>query len=197
MKLSEQKRLHILDAAETLFYEQGVEHTSMDQIASKAQVSKRTVYNHFDTKEALFDAIVHRMLHHLDETAAVRFDDSAPLDEQLTFIAEQEVALLTSENFLKIAKIAFLQMLQQPELAKSLGNNKVGCMSYMEGFLKDAVDAEKLNIQDIELAAKQFVYQLKSFMFYPHLYGFDVLDKQQEAYVIEQSVAMFLARYAR
>ena len=58
MKLSEQKRLHILDAAETLFYEQGVEHTSMDQIALKAQVSKRTVYNHFDTKEALFDAIV-------------------------------------------------------------------------------------------------------------------------------------------
>ena len=196
MKLSEQKRLHILDAAETLFYEQGVEHTSMDQIALKAQVSKRTVYNHFDTKEMLFDAIVQRMLQHLDESAAIAFDSSVPLEKQLTNIAEQEAALLTSDNFLKIAKIAFLQMLQQPELAKSLGNNKVGCMSYLETFLKEAVDAGQLSIDDIELAAKQFVYQLKSFIFYPHLYGFDVLDEQQENYVIEQSVAMFLARYA-
>ena len=137
------------------------------------------------------------MLQHLDESAAIGFEPSVPISKQLTLIAEQEAELLRSENFLKIAKIAFLQMLQEPELAKSLGANKVGCMSYLEVFLKDAIDAGQLNIEDVELAAKQFVYQLKSFIFYPHLYGFDVLDEQQETYVIEQSVAMFLARYGR
>lgn len=197
MKLSEQKRLHILAAAEQLFYEQGVEHTSMDQIAQLANVSKRTVYNHFETKDALFHAIILRMQQHLEETAAVNFDDNKTVDEQLIGIAEQEVDMLTSENFLRIAKIAFLQMLQQPDLAQSLAANKIGCMTYMETFLSQAIAAGKLQIDDIELAAKQFVMQLKSFVFYPHLYGFEVLDKQQEAYVIKESVAMFMARYGR
>jgi len=43
MKLSQRKRLDILNAAETLFFQQGVEHTSMDQVASLAGASKRTV----------------------------------------------------------------------------------------------------------------------------------------------------------
>lgn len=196
MKLSEQKRLHILEAAEQLFYEQGVEHTSMDQIARLANVSKRTVYNHFDTKEDLFHAIVARMLEQLDETAAISFDESKGVDEQLTQIAAQEVALLKSKSFLRIAKIAFLQMLHKPELAKSLGNNKIGCMLYLERFLSQAVQANKLQIEDVELAAKQFVYQLKSFVFYPRLYRFEEPNEQQEAKIIKETVTMFLARYA-
>lgn len=195
MKLTEQKRLHILDAAEHLFYEQGVEHTSMDQIAVQAKVSKRTVYNHFDTKDALFHAIIARMQQHLGATQAIRFDPSQDIREQLTRIAQEEVTLLTSDNFLRIAKIAFLQLLQQPELAKTLGANKFGCMTYLETFLADAVQAGKLNINDFELASKQFVAQLKAFTFYPHLYGFDIPDRHSEAYVIEESVALFLSRY--
>ena len=61
MKLSDKKRLNILDAAEQLFFECGVEHATMDQIAKAAQASKRTVYNHFSTKEELFQAILTRM----------------------------------------------------------------------------------------------------------------------------------------
>lgn len=196
MKLSEQKRLHILDAAEALFYEQGVENTSMDQVASRANVSKRTVYNHFDTKDALFNAIITRMQNALNESATVVFDVNLPVDIQLKEIAQQEVRLLTSENFLRIAKIAFMHMLQQPELAKQLGDSKVGCMTYLETFLNSAVASGQLVIDDVELAAKQFVYQLKSFFFYPHLYGFEVPDPNREEYIIDEAIALFVARYA-
>lgn len=58
MKLSEQKRVHILDAAEQLFFENGVANTSMDEVAKTAAVSKRTVYNHFETKDALFTPLL-------------------------------------------------------------------------------------------------------------------------------------------
>ena len=195
MKLSDRKRLHILSAAEQLFYENGVEHTSMDEVAKQANVSKRTVYNHFATKEALFHAILERMQQHLGDTTAIRFDPEQDLKKQLTAIAEQEAELLTSQNFLRAARIAFMQLLKQPELAKELSANKIGCMTYLESFLHCAVSARVLDIEDIELAAKQFVYQLKSFIFYPHLYGFEVLDAEQEGYVIEQTIDMFLARY--
>ena len=74
MKLSEQKRLQILDAAEELFHSFGVEHTSMDQLALQAQVSKRTVYNHFATKEQLFQAILQRMSDKLRQGGDVPFN---------------------------------------------------------------------------------------------------------------------------
>lgn len=197
MKLSEQKKLNILAAAEELFFQQGVEHTSMDQVAKLAAVSKRTVYNHFETKEALFYAIINNMKAALENTAEVNFNLTIPIDEQLFSIAQAEVALLTSENFLRIAKIAFLQMLKEPELAKQLGDNKIGCLTYFEQFLRAAHAANVLDIDDFELAAQQFVYQLKSLIFYPRLYGFATPDHTQQTYLIEQTVALFLARYKK
>ncbi|MCF7518441.1 TetR/AcrR family transcriptional regulator [Pseudoalteromonas sp. L21] len=195
MKLSQRKRLDILNAAETLFFQQGFEHTSMDQVASVAGVSKRTVYNHFENKDVLFQAILVFMFEKVRKDNAVLFNSDKPVNEQLTQIAEQEVALLTSKAFLKVAKVAFMQMLQQPDLAKSLANNSMGCMQDLVTFLEQATLAQKLQVEDAEFAAKQFVYQLKSLIFYPLLYGFEQQDSKANTEIIRQTVKMFLARY--
>ena len=195
MKLSQRKRLDILNAAETLFFQQGFEHTSMDQVASLAGVSKRTVYNHFENKDVLFQVILVFMFEKVRKDNAVLFNSDKPVNEQLTQIAEQEVALLTSKEFLKVAKVAFMQMLQQPDLAKSLANNSMGCMQDLVAFLEQATLAQKLQVEDAEFAAKQFVYQLKSLIFYPLLYGFEQQDSKVNTEIIRQTVKMFLARY--
>ncbi|WP_062570639.1 TetR/AcrR family transcriptional regulator [Pseudoalteromonas arabiensis] len=195
MKLSQRKRLDILNAAETLFFQQGFEHTSMDQVASVAGVSKRTVYNHFENKDVLFQAILVFMFEKVRKDNAVLFNSDKPVNEQLTQIAEQEVALLTSKAFLKVAKVAFMQMLQQPDLAKSLANNSMGCMQDLVTFLEQATLAQKLQVEDAEFAAKQFVYQLKSLIFYPLLYGVEQQDSKANTEIIRQTVKMFLARY--
>ncbi|WP_338363490.1 TetR/AcrR family transcriptional regulator [uncultured Pseudoalteromonas sp.] len=195
MKLSEKKRINILQAAEQLFFEKGVEHTSMDQVAAKAGASKRTVYNHFATKEELFQAILAAMLAKINHGDVIHFDENQPIDLQLMTIAEQEVAMLTSPDFLRLAKIAFMQMLQEPQLAKSLSNNTMGCMTYLESFLEQAKTAGVLKGDELNVAAKQFVYQLKSFVFYPLLYGFETASEQQNNKVIEQTVSLFLAKY--
>jgi len=197
MKLSQRKRLDILNAAETLFFQQGFEQTSMDQVASLAGASKRTVYNHFENKGVLFQAILVFMFEKVRQEKAVIFNKQHPIAEQLTQIAVQEVALLTSEEFLKIAKVAFMQMLQQPDLAKLLANNSMGCMQDLVAFLEAASDAHVLHIDDAEFAAKQFVYQLKSLIFYPLLYGFERQNGDTEEKVISETVKMFLARYQR
>lgn len=197
MKLSQRTRLDILNAAETLFFQQGFEQTSMDQVASLAGASKRTVYNHFENKGVLFQAILVFMFEKVRQEKAVIFNKQHPIAEQLTQIAVQEVALLTSEEFLKIAKVAFMQMLQQPDLAKSLANNSMGCMQDLVAFLEAASDAHVLHIDDAEFAAKQFVYQLKSLIFYPLLYGFERQNGDTEEKVISETVKMFLARYQR
>lgn len=49
---------HILWAAKDVFLEMGFERASMDEIAERAETSKRTLYAHFENKEKLYLAVV-------------------------------------------------------------------------------------------------------------------------------------------
>ncbi len=51
-------REHILWVAKEVFLELGFERASMDEVASRAQTSKRSVYAHFENKEKLFLAVI-------------------------------------------------------------------------------------------------------------------------------------------
>ena len=57
-RLTDRKRDAIVQAAIGEFREHGFNGTSMDRVAAAADVSKRTVYNHFPSKEELFEAIL-------------------------------------------------------------------------------------------------------------------------------------------
>lgn len=54
-------REHILTEAKNVFLELGFERTSMDLVAQRAQTSKRSLYAHFETKDALFLAVIERI----------------------------------------------------------------------------------------------------------------------------------------
>jgi AcrR family transcriptional regulator len=53
-------RERILDTAYQLFYERGFTRISMDAVAARAGITKRTLYNHFDSKDALFGEMLKR-----------------------------------------------------------------------------------------------------------------------------------------
>lgn len=195
MKQSERKRLQILEAAQQLFAQNGAQNTSMDLIAKHAEVSKRTIYNHFETKELLLYSVLEHMLLQVDQGDIYQYRSDIPVANQLQEIASREVRLLTSEPFIKVARVAFIELLQDPTLAAHFNNSKVGCMRYLEKFLADAVANNALCIEHKAFAAQQFLYQLKSFIFYPRLYGFDLTNLEKPDFVVEQSVALFMARY--
>ncbi|WP_424185775.1 TetR/AcrR family transcriptional regulator [Actinokineospora sp. G85] len=52
------KRQAIAEAAREVFLRDGFTRASVDEIATQASVSKRTIYNHFTDKEALFTEII-------------------------------------------------------------------------------------------------------------------------------------------
>lgn len=85
---SVQKRLAILDAARDLFIRDGYELTSVDAIAARAEVSKRTVYDHFGDKERIHTAVLERVNERL--TATIQ----AALDEELTAGCDLRAGLL-------------------------------------------------------------------------------------------------------
>jgi AcrR family transcriptional regulator len=54
----EATRLAVEDAAISLFLEQGYHATSMRQIAERARLALGGIYNHFSSKEEIFEAII-------------------------------------------------------------------------------------------------------------------------------------------
>lgn len=54
----EHLRTHILWSAKDVFLELGFERTSMDEVARRAETSKRSLYAHFPSKDALFAGVV-------------------------------------------------------------------------------------------------------------------------------------------
>lgn len=58
VKKGETTRLAIEDAAISLFMEQGYHATSMRQIAERSELALGGIYNHFGSKEEIFEAII-------------------------------------------------------------------------------------------------------------------------------------------
>lgn len=57
-------KTRILSATYGLLYSHGFARVSMDAIATKAGVAKRTLYYHFDSKDALVAAVLMQQHHH-------------------------------------------------------------------------------------------------------------------------------------
>jgi len=55
-------KTRILDAAQQVFLKRGYQSASLDEIAEVAPASKPTIYSHFEGKQALFGAVVARVL---------------------------------------------------------------------------------------------------------------------------------------
>ncbi len=58
----EQRRNSIIDAAEEIFFEKGIENATMDEVAKKAEFSKGTLYLYFKNKDEILHAIIARGL---------------------------------------------------------------------------------------------------------------------------------------
>lgn len=57
----QQTRARILREAQALFLHKGFEHTSMEEIASNAEVSRAGLFNYFSGKKAIIDALAQNL----------------------------------------------------------------------------------------------------------------------------------------
>ncbi len=64
----ERKRSTMLDAAESILLEKGLDHLSMEDVAGRAEVSKGSLYQYFQNKNDLVLGICYRATHLLNES---------------------------------------------------------------------------------------------------------------------------------
>jgi TetR/AcrR family transcriptional regulator, mexJK operon transcriptional repressor len=103
---SEIKRRAILDAAQELFLTAGFNLTSVDAIAARADVSKRTVYDHFGDKENILSTVVERLADGVLVTVAAALADELPTgcelrDGLLAFVRRVAAEALPSTDYLQ------------------------------------------------------------------------------------------------
>lgn len=88
---SDRTRARILDAALAEFREHGYERAGLRRIAAAARVTTGAVYNHFGSKEGLFDALVGESAAELVDAWTAGRDDGAPASRTTGAVAATAV----------------------------------------------------------------------------------------------------------
>lgn len=79
----------IKHAALQLFSERGFNGVTIQEIAGRAKVSKGLVYNYFDSKEALFHALIHESFEISNPIMNVLMEKKAPPFERLEMLCSE------------------------------------------------------------------------------------------------------------
>lgn len=111
---------HILDSAKALFLESGFERTSMDAVAARAKTSKRSLYAHFPTKDALFLAVIDRvddLFHGRMRTPSDYADEPV---EAVTLFSGRFLQMLAWVPILQTFRLAVTVADQFPEAARRI-----------------------------------------------------------------------------
>ena len=117
--LSDDERCAVLtEIATDLFCDFGYGRTSMDLVASRAHVSKQTLYRHFPNKGALFAATVVRHRHAMLMLPGDY--DGGPLAEALAAIFRADLDEETYRRQMRLIEMALAEAAQFPEVLETL-----------------------------------------------------------------------------
>ena len=158
---SEEKRQQILAAATALFIDEGYAGVSMDDIARHAGVSKQTVYNHFSSKENLFQAAIQSKCIQYELTEAF-FAQPRPIESTLLELARHLADLLLSEEPLALLRVITAEAETHPEVAELFFKTGPRELTRLLGnYLTDKDKERSLRVENPFYAAVQFVSMVK------------------------------------
>src|SRR5688572_2410941 len=137
-------RNSILDAAERVFSKRGVAHTSLEDIAKAAGVTRGAIYWHFKNKNELFSAMVNRVSLPIEEMVAQTIDDDA--ENPLALLRKAAVDALrrtaTDPQCQRVFDIVTHKCEYLEDLAdvkERISHIRCGCVERTEKAMKNAV----------------------------------------------------------
>lgn len=186
----------ILDAAIGAFAKQGYANVSMDQIAQLASVSKRTVYNHFESKDSLFEAIIDEMIRRADVLPEFPYQQGAPIKQQLRQIGLQICRAVSEPSFLSLARVVTGRAMTEPQFAEVLARETQKLDDQMIDWLRAAKKDKQFHAKSVELAAEFYLSMLLAHSFWPNLLHLKKnMHKRPLRSHVNQCVDVFLASF--
>ena len=156
---SEQLGERILDAATEMFLAHGFGATSIEAVAQRLRMSKRTFYHRYANKEALFAAVVHRIIQRLRPAADIPLVSGADLETVLERLAALILHAAVSAQAIALHRLIVAESARFPELARVLADEGATeeATTLIAGLLEREVTAKRLRIDDTRFAAQQFL----------------------------------------
>jgi AcrR family transcriptional regulator len=116
-KRGTQLREHILLTAKDVFLEMGFERASMDEVARRAETSKRTLYAYFESKENLFLAILDLVGALLLSRLGTPQQYSDKPEEALALFCSRYLETLLYESAVRMLRLTNAETEQFPQAA--------------------------------------------------------------------------------
>jgi AcrR family transcriptional regulator len=149
----------ILDAATEMFLAEGYGATSIEALAQRLRISKRTFYHRFKDKAELFEAVVRAIVGKLKPPDVPGLFVGGSLEEILLRIGELALTAALSPSALALQRLLLSEVSRFPELA---------AIAAGEGTRKMAVEAiahllaDRLPPEEGRFAGEQFLQMVIS-----------------------------------
>lgn len=140
----------ILNAAKKLFTNYGFKKVSMDEIASEAGVTKKTVYTYFSSKEELLKYCIKEELQNMRKI--IENVESKKLDFMET-VHQVIYNLLKYKKNCKFLKMLFKEseILKNEQLKENLKIVDKEIQNYIRKQLELAIQNDKIELQNIDI----------------------------------------------
>ena len=176
----------ILNAAKKLFTNYGFKKVSMDEIASEAGVTKKTVYTYFSSKEDLLKYFIQEEI--LNMKNIVEEIDNKNLDFFET-VSQSICSLLKyrrDRNFLNtITKEA--EWLKNPIIINNLELIDTQIQNYIKGKLEKAKESGNIYYEDVDITAF-LIYK----MYIALMFEWNESEKKLDEQLIASSISAIL-----
>lgn len=191
------KRGAVLYAAQASFLELGYALTSMDLVAERAGVSKATIYAHFDSKECLFSAVIHRCCNDdIRSVASWPLESGGDARFALMAIGARLLALMSSPETLAMYRILVAEAVRHPDLARSFWEAGPGlCKTRLIAILEELARRGQLVLPDPWIVADQFAGMLRAEVFHRLLLGLPNLNGRTPESTVAAAVDTILMTY--
>src|SRR5262245_4807930 len=195
-------RAAVLDAAQTLFLRHGYAGTTMDEIAALAGLTKRTVYNNFGDKDALFreiaaDAIAFAAAFARDMRGAFAGVGAAGRPAALDAFGRRLALGIVRPEVVAIRRLLIGEARGFPELAAQYFDRAPGqVMATLAGRFEHLSKAGLLGVADAHRAAAQFAYLVAGAALDRAVLTGAVPPEDEIVAGAREGVRTFLSRYA-
>lgn len=163
-RTAEKLREHILTIATVLFLNHGYGATSIEEVARRARISKRTFYHRFADKAALFAAVVHSIIDRLHPPADVPLISNGSLQENLLRLAHLMLRAAVTPQAVALHRLIVAESARFPELAVIAGEQggRQEAITLVAGLLEREIQAKQLDVTNPTYAAQQFLQMVIS-----------------------------------
>ena len=188
------KRQAIVAGATRMFLAHGFRQVSMDKIAAAAPVSKATLYNYFDSKNALLAEVILQLCSSLQETVQQAVLEVNHVELNLKKIAESFVDLIFSQDALGLYRLMISESRDFPGLGELVYQSSAQTiLPQLENYLQQLNSSGCFHITNPEFAADAFFSLLKGDRHFQCLLGTKPLPSAEEKQtLINQAVEFYL-----